>query len=305
MVDIEGLERLARLREQGVLTDEEFETEKSKLLGQRNGDEIRHEYQEDPPRRIGKIIGWTLVVALLAVTAPLIFGNFLPETSSAPAASASSTNDSAWEFSTSTDPMSDATIVTASRRIDAGQHYVDAEIRCADSTALEYELTISPKDGSSDSIDYQIGLYGGGRFYTLRLDSAEAVRAATNSRYSNVISTRSTDSVGFSSNDSQKMAAARTLTFQVPMQHSDLTFELPQRDRQIREFLEGCRKVDPNENFVPSEPEEVPQASADDTAVSTEQQEEVQQQNALSTDLGSSEEISSENVGQLHLDNAQ
>jgi hypothetical protein len=49
------------------------------------------------------------------------------------------------------------------------------------------------------------------------------------------------------------------------MLHNDLTFEVPQSDSNIRQFLDACHKVDPNAGFVPSEQEQVPEAKSEQT----------------------------------------
>jgi hypothetical protein len=288
-MDIDKLERLASLRDSGAITDAEFEAEKAKLLQE------SHEYEppykhDEPPRRTGRIVGAVVAVFLVGGAAALYAsgqmgsGDLLPASFTAPIKSAIASGDSGWGFTTSTDPMSDAEVVSAKRRIEAGDYLVDAKVTCTGRTTLQYEFDIFRKDDSGDGIALQEGMGLNGvpflsRTYEIRLDSGPRATATVNSRHSNAIVTKASDSVqpslfGPSPTDSQRIAAARKITIKVPMQHNDLTFEIPQTDSNIRQFLDACHKVDPNAGFVPSEQEQVPEAKSEqpDAADTTDEQ---------------------------------
>lgn len=277
-MDLDKLERLAGLRDSGVITEAEFDAEKAKLFRQPEEYEPSY-YDEEPPRRTRKIVGAVLAVLLIGGAAALYAGgqmgsgDILPASLTSPIKSAIASGDTGWGFTTSTDPMSDAEVVTAKRRIEAGDYLVDAKVTCTGRTTLQYEFDIFRKDESGDGIALQEGMGLNGvpylsRKYEIRLDSGPSATATVNSRHSNAIVTKASDSVqpslfGPSPTDSQRIAAARKITIKVPMQHNDLTFEVPQSDSSIRQFLDACHKVDPNAGFVPSDQEPVPEAKSD------------------------------------------
>jgi len=283
MVDVDGLERLARLRDQGVLTAEEFENEKAKLLNQTEQYEPS-DYYEDPPRRTGKIIGAALAVLLVGGAAALYasgqigVNDILPASITSPVKSALASSDSEWSFATRTDPMTDAKLVVAKRRIDAGDYLVDAQVTCARGTTLQYEFDIFRKDEQGDAIALKSGIGFNGmpylsKTYEIRLDSGESATKAVKSRHSNVITTGASDTIDSSVDllgrpipdlsNPQRMGAARRITIQVPMLHNDLTFEVAQTDNQIRDFLDSCHKAEANPQPVVSKEDEAP---ADDSA---------------------------------------
>jgi hypothetical protein len=284
MVDVDGLERLARLRDQGVLTAEEFENEKAKLLHQREEYQPSYDYEE-PPRRTGKVIGAALAVLVVGGAAALYasgqigVNDILPASLTSPVKGAFSSSASEWSFATTTDPMTDAEVVTAKRRIDAGDHVVDAQVRCTGGTKLQYEFDIFTKDDSGDGIALQQGFNFNGvpnlsRRYEIRLDSGSPATASVNSRHSNAILTEAADSVrpslfGPSPSDPQRMAAARKITIKVPMLHNDLTFEGPQTDSQIRNFLDSCHKAEANAQPVARDEDEAPPADVTATEAPT------------------------------------
>lgn len=303
-MDLEKLERLVSLRDSGAITEAEFDAEKAKLL--RQPEEFEPSYHhEEPPRRTGKIIGVALAVLLVGGAAALYAsgqmgsGDILPASIASPIKSAIASGDSGWGFTTSTDPMTDAEVVTAKRRIDAGDYLVDAQVTCTGRTTLQYEFDIFKKDDSGDGIALQQGLGLNGvpylsRTYQIRLDSGSTATATVNSRHSNAIVTKASDSVqsslfGPSPNDSQSMAAARKITIKVPMLHNDLTFEVPQSDSNIRQFLDACHKVDPNAGFVPSEQEQVPEAKSEQTGAAADAADEQSQTDDAAQTNGNSD----------------
>lgn len=270
-MDLDKLERLAGLRDSGAITDAEFEAEKSKLLQETDAYEPSYDDAERP-RRAGRIIGAGAIVLLIGGAAAYLYANgFDPNPVIGPTAAVSS--GSGWQFSTSTDPMNDEEVVTASRRIDAGEYVVDAQATCTGRTTLQYEFDIFRKDDSRDEIALQQGFGLNGmptlrRTYEVRLDSGSSGIASVNSRHSNSILTRAGDSVqpslfGPSPSDPQRMAAARKITIKVPMLHNDLTFEVPQTDNRIRDFLDSCHKAEVNTRPSASEADE---ASSGDVA---------------------------------------
>lgn len=272
-MDLDKLERLVSLRDSGAITEAEFDAEKAKLLGKPEEYEPSY-YHEEPPPRTGKIIGVALAVLLVGGAAALYASgqiaanDILPASVASPIKSAIESGDSGWGFTTSTDPMTDAEVVTAKRRIDAGgDHLVDAQVTCTGRTSLQYEFDIFRKDDSGDAIAFEQGFGLNGlptlnRTYQIRLDSGAPVTMRVDSRHSNAIVTEPSDNL---QSRSQSMAAARKITIKVPMLHNDLTFEVPQSDANIRQFLDACHKVDPNAGFVPGEQEQVPEAKSDQT----------------------------------------
>jgi hypothetical protein len=286
-MDLDKLERLASLRDSGAITDAEFEAEKAKLL-QQSQEYEPSSYETERPRWLGKFLGAGVIILLIGGAAAYLYANGFDPNPVVSRVSAGS-SDSGWQFSTTTDPMNDQEIVTASRRIEAGDYYVKAQIRCANSTKLSYEFDIFRQDQSGDAIDSRVdlfalslGSFGLRRSYELRLDSGEAKTATTDSRYSNVLSTDSSDSPGYGADDPQTMAKAQRIRIRVPMQHQDLTFEVPQREPDIRQFLHACHKVEPNADFVPSEQEKVPEAQpAQNSAAGAAAEEQAEPENAV------------------------
>jgi len=252
-MNLDDLERLARLREQGVLTDQEFEQQKAKLLSDNPQQEETYEDYEDPPRRRSRIAALKYVLVGIGGLALLYLMGWFDDPPQASSAVKSDTSE--WKFEETVDPMTDQQTLTATRQFNAGNYLMNAAIRCTGSTRLDYELALYDRNGNAEAIRTDAK---GISYFTMRLDRSQAARyTVVHAQYSNVISTAPPDNSpesfakamvrslsgleNFRSVPQPRaMGTARLITLQVPTDGGEANFQIAQTNSRLRRMLDEC-----------------------------------------------------------------
>ena len=161
---VDAFARLKRLHTEGVLSDEEYEREKAKLMG-RDPAERKASWAER--WAIGQEFGkglrgsmrlWFIAsVAVILLIGTYFFGKAasLAESRGELAGAAPEDEgggglfaaDSPWEVQTSTDPMTDATVTQAVAAFEGSQFNVEVSVSCSSTGDIAYTATSFDKDG--------------------------------------------------------------------------------------------------------------------------------------------------------------
>jgi hypothetical protein len=258
MAQLDDLERLNELRENGTLNYQEFVAEKAKLL-ERQGRSGASRWAL--PQNIGewRRSRWSLIPSLVLV--PLvIFGihelrsqpgvnargitNTVAEGTSPSDASDSNATDSGpgdvWTVTTSKDAMTDALaqVATASFPGDLGR--VEVEISCDNRGMSHYEARSFDKNDKPLAMQTDVFNFTEGIPYELRINDREPQSwRMPNPRYNNAVDfeplTLSNLPMGLS-----ELPEATKLTLRLHLDGGDQTVAIDQTDRVVQSVVQPC-----------------------------------------------------------------
>lgn len=244
---IENLERLARFRADGLLTDAEFEAEKAKLLALPldGGEEVPN---GDGPDQIDPSAGrfnlgrwaWGIAIAFLLGTVALAWDRFGVGGESAVAGGQGVIDqlagaDPLWVKSETVDPMTDLNVVSAQRTFEVDQFLIETTISCAQNGTLSYKFLTFFADKSAANFVEQYNSNGYLlRQATFRLDDQDAKSELGIARFSNSIEI---ERRLFQVEDSAK---AQQITVKLQLQNGDPVVVIDQMSPAVRQVLDQC-----------------------------------------------------------------
>jgi hypothetical protein len=236
---IEELERLNELRQRGALSEGEYAEAKAKILAATTQAKRRGGLSPWVGRGAGAV---GLALAIFVIK-PLI----RPHHADGPPPNAASTSGDGWEVTEKHDPMTDATIKTATRTFEGEQANITLAVSCDSVGAVRYEATSFDKDGKPAEMLQKPSYAGFYVPYDLRVGSNPPVGDSNiNPRFSNQISfepkTFSDSYVQGSAVDFEARDPARAskLTFGFHLAHGDETIVIDQAGSAAATVLAPC-----------------------------------------------------------------
>ena len=252
--------RLQRLRVQGVLTDAEYEKQKTQLLGQgatahpgwrerwrtgrQTGREVRHAMW---PWTIGSLVVILLIGAYffgkgasLAEQRGELGTSTVVDVRQAPSVESDNTPDSPWTFSSKTDPMTDATLGEARATFEGTQFKIEAIVSCSSTGEMSYTATSFDKaDKPAEMRSEVLGNLNTAIPFQARADGQPALSLFTsNPKFNNQVVL---ESGAFGASDTvANLAAASKVVLRLSMLTGDETIELPQTDQGFRALVSPC-----------------------------------------------------------------
>jgi Short C-terminal domain len=245
---IENLERLARLRADGLLTDAEFEAEKARLLAEpsdegeytaANGDDTALDAPDTGLSKFGRW-AWLIAIAFLVGTVALGWDRFGfggdselagGEALADPLTAASSQ----WVVSENTDPMTDAVVTSAQRRFEMERFSVEAVLTCTPSGEINYAMTSFNRDGTpaDNLVQYFNGPSHGAEF---RIDDRRPVKLGyQNMRYSNFF-----EIVLSRAFMGDKLFVPNRVVIRLFLKQGDAIIDIDQTDSTLNAMLSNC-----------------------------------------------------------------
>lgn len=244
---IENLERLARFRADGLLTDAEFEAEKAKLLALPldrdeevpNGDGPD---QIDPGAsrfNFGKW-AWGIAIAFLLGTVALAWDRFGFGGDSTVAGGEGVIDqlagaDPLWVKSETVDPMTDLNVVSARRTFEVDQFLIETTISCAQNGTLSYKFLTFFADKSAANFVERYNS-NGYRVHpaTFRFDDQDATSVLGRARFSNSIEFE------WRLFQVEESAVAKQITVKLQLQNGDPVVVIDQTSPTVQQVLSTC-----------------------------------------------------------------
>jgi hypothetical protein len=260
-----ALERLAKLKAAGALSEAEFEAQKAELLAAADsaGDHGQR------PTRVGAV-RWIVIVAVIFVLGTAVAflgrGNGIKGGTTAPVEDNANGSEaiavadggdintpsvvpagesSGWTARTQTDPMSDTTIASAEARLTGDRFDVEAKVMCKAGADSVYEFKVFDKQGDPAHVRSRIlprPPYSQISDFELRLDMAEAESVVSDEvRYSNVLT--------FSSQGApllrdmhlgDRVVQANTVMVKLALSQGDQIVTIDQTNPVVRSVIGPC-----------------------------------------------------------------
>ncbi len=245
---IENLERLARFRAEGLLTEAEFEAEKTKLLADPPVDrdhitagEGSTDQSDASARRfnLGRW-AWGIAIAFLLGTLALAWDRFGFGGDSAVAGGQGVIDqlagaDPLWVKSETVDPMTDLNVVSAQRTFEVDQFLIETTISCAQNGTLSYRFLTFFADKSAANFVEQYNSNGYLlRSATIRLDDQDATSVLGAARFSNSVEI---ERRLFQVED---WAKAQQITVKLQLQNGDPVVAIDQTSPAVQQVLGIC-----------------------------------------------------------------
>jgi Short C-terminal domain len=257
---IENLEKLARLRAEGLLTDTEFEAEKAKLLAEpldgedheiANGDD--HD-QIDPGEARFKFgrWAWGIAIVFLLGSMALAWDRFGLGGDSMVAGGQGVIDqlggaDPLWVKSETVDAMTDVNVVSLKRSFEVGGFNIETTISCRSDKVVIYNFKTFNADGSgaeavSQLYNYTVGYYHAATFRPD--DKPAAIYKYVQPRYNNVFEFEQSYAkrpIGTLYLDPAfDLIRADKLAVQLHLKQGEPTFVIDQSDETVSSVLAGC-----------------------------------------------------------------
>ncbi len=248
---IDALERLVRLHADGHMTDDEFLTEKAKLLGDAPAADSDSQATTSSSRPRPWI--WVIAIALLAAIGlaawALQSGSATPaDANGGSEATEMVAGGDGWVFAETTDPMTDETVSSASKNIEADGFVIEAEIACrTPSGAVHYTFNAydrdrNPAEATSAYYNANLGTYHSA---LVRIDDGEAhPMRAFNPGYSNQFhfdqSPETRNMEGILGNSRDEFAKGRRLTIKLDLKQGTPLIQIDQTEASISRVLSAC-----------------------------------------------------------------
>ena len=265
MSDLDSLEQLARLFEQGGLTQQEFEAAKRRLLAAEvvptapapgtefvPGAAASAKARSPLPILVLSALGAVFLVWFAPALRTLISQTAGSPQSADPAETKFADvadDEDEWLFTNRIDKMTDQSVQTATKKLSAPPYRAIISISCVDDEALHYHLytfnangTPYPMKSKSNYNDYFKALVTGVQF-RYRLDQGKPQFAAVLS--SLVALEIQLDGSGLSEARADKLAKSRHVILEVPFVDGTGVFDIDQSGTSIRPFLDRCHSNPP------------------------------------------------------------
>lgn len=255
MARLEELERLNGLRESGVLTWEEYLVEKAKLLDDKavssgSGWRLPQGLAEWQLSRWSKLTTATIAIPI-GILAVHFWRTALPSTSSAAreqtVATATAVDDP-WTISSTTDPMTDQTIQTASASFPAQASSIEMQISCSSTGVIRHQATSFDLSGDAVAMTSE---FNGDHWITpfaVRRDRLPPeVMRNVDPRFSNQVYVQ-TDQPTFGMTGFRRpnLWSADRLTFEFHLDGTDQTVIVDQRAPSLAGVLAPCIESERN-----------------------------------------------------------